>query len=55
MLLKMKLKETYNLGTENSPGIDVEVWICDCGREHHIQAGGDIACCPCEFCDCENE
>ena len=46
--MSLKLVETYSTGeyTEN------EVFECDCGRTHTISAGGDIACCPCEF---ENE
>ena len=42
----MKWKNAY----EDVSGSEIEVFVCErCGREHHICAGGDIACCPCEF------
>lgn len=41
----IEYKETYE-----DFGRDIEVFKCsNCGKEHHILAGGDIACCPCEF------
>jgi len=47
----MKLLETYNTAlTEDMDGRDIEVWECDrCGRTFHIESGGDISACPCEF------
>jgi hypothetical protein len=44
----MKYDYTY----EDAFGNEVEVFGCSCGRSHHVYAGGDIACCYCEF---ENE
>jgi ribosomal protein L37AE/L43A len=42
----LKLIETYSQGEYT----EIEVFQCsDCGRTFHIQSGGDIACCPCEF------
>ena len=41
----MEIIQTYDGLMEG----EIEVWVCDCGREHHIQAGGDIAFCYCEF------
>jgi len=47
--MSFKIIETYSEGDYQ----DYEVWECDqCGRTVTIQAGGDIACCVCEF---ENE
>ena len=41
--------ETYSEGDYR----EVEIWKCrDCGRTVHIESGGDVACCVCEF---ENE
>ena len=47
----LKLKETYNDAiSEDSIGRDIEVFVCtNCNREFSVEAGGDIACCPCEF------
>lgn len=45
----IKVIRTY----DDAFGNEIEVLQCGkCGRSSHIQSGGDIACCPCEF---ENE
>ena len=44
-----EINETY---TDEYADEDIEVWECDrCGRTYSIRAGGDIACCICEFED----
>jgi hypothetical protein len=36
--------------SEEGSSRDQEVWTCkQCGRVIIIEAGGDVACCPCEF------
>ncbi len=43
--MSFKIVETYDEGYT-----DYEVWECsNCKRQFTITAGGDIACCPCEF------
>ena len=39
----------YDYTYSNLSGEDVDVFVCHCGRRHHVQAGGDIAACQCEF------
>lgn len=44
--MTLKYIEAYSEGEYD----ETEVFECsNCGRKFHIQSGGDIACCPCEF------